>query len=327
MNILGIATASPSIVVAGDEAQECAVRSSPLAVRAGVRSKRISLPLDYIRETGNSDILEAWKVATTSPTALGAQAVRALLAQKGIAIEQVGLVLADTGTPYQTCPSEAQRIVGELGAKISAFDVVGGIGAVPHLFSVISRWSAERTPEYLIYVSTNTPSQHVAYRLDPNSAGLFGDAAVALLLARQHQSAARSMRVAYCGFRPESNRRSPIVIEQTIRINEEALLSSQQLQGYITSELDILKCFDPKIAEKALFVAPQLYASEVAEILGRHGVRDLQIVSGVEEIGFALGSSHGVALSRVWCDIEPGRAVVLMHCGDGQCGSVVLIAS
>jgi hypothetical protein len=135
------------------------------------------------------------------------------------------------------------------------------------------------------------------------------------------------MRVAYCGFRPESNRRSPIVIEQTIRINEEALLSSQQLQGYITSELDILKCFDPKIAEKALFVAPQLYASEVAEILGRHGVRNSQIVSGVEEIGFALGSSHGVALSRVWGDIETGRAVVLMHCGDGQCGSVVLIAS
>lgn len=327
MILLGVASASPSIVVTGDEPREYAVSASSIAARAGVRSKRISLPEDYVRATGNIDPLEGWKVATATPTSLGAQAVRDLLQKTGVSIEQVGLVLGDTGTPYQTCPSEAQRIVGELGVKTAAFDIVGGIGALPHFFSVVSRWSVSRTPEYILYVSTNTPSQHVNYRLDPNSAALFGDAAVAVLLGKGNAAGGRSMRVAYSAFRAEEARRSPIVIERSVRVDDGALLSSEQVEQYIADEMELLKRFDPTVAERAVFVAPQLYAAEAAEILGGHSVSARQVVSGVADVGFSLGSAHGVALANVWDEVEPGRAVVLMHCGDGQCGSVVLVGS
>jgi 3-oxoacyl-[acyl-carrier-protein] synthase III len=325
MIVLGVASASPSIVVAGDEPREYAVSASSLAARAGVRSKRISLPLDYVRETGNVDPLEGWKVAAATPTSLGVQAVRDLLQRTGVSIEQIGLVLGDTGTPYQTCPSEAQRIVGELGVKTAAFDVVGGIGAVPHFISVVARWSASRIPDYLLYVSTNTPSQHVNYRLDPNSAGLFGDAAVAVLLAKENVAGARSMRVAYSAFRAEAARRSPVVIERSLRVDDRALMSPAQLEQYISDEMQLLKRFDPSITETAMFVAPQLYSADAEGVLGSHGVSAHRVVSGVADIGFSLGSAHGVALAKVWDDVEPGRAVVLMHCGDGQCGSVVLV--
>jgi hypothetical protein len=337
MILLGVASAIPTIVLAGGESRgishsaatltPATLAPATLAHRAGVRSQRISLPEDYISVTGNVDPLEGWKVATITPTKLGAQVARDLLGEIGISIERIGLVLGDTGTPYQTCPSEAQRIVGELGVKTAAFDLVGGIGAIPHLFSVISRWSEFRIPEYLLYVSTNTPSQQVNYTGDPDTAHFFGDAAVALLFGKQTPAERRSLRVVYSGFRPEDKRRSPIVIERSVRIDKGAVLSSEELDRFLVAELQLLKGFDSKITENAVFVAPQLYAAEAGDLLTRYGVAERAIVSGVADVGFSLGSAHGIALTRVWSELEPGRAVVLMHCGDGQCGSVVLVAS
>lgn len=327
MNILGVVSTNPAISVVGDELQEFAVSASPLAARAGVKTKKVSLPVDYIRTTGNVDPIDGWKVATTTPTLLGTEAVKAVLNQVGISIEQVGLVLGDTGTPYQTCPSEAQRIVGGLGVKTAAYDLVGGIGAVPHFFSVLQRWSADRLPEYLVYVSTNTPTQHVNYRADPESAGVFGDAAVAMLVAKQSPLNIRSLRVARAEFRAEDSRRSPVVVNRSLRIDREALLSRVQLERFVTSELDLLAKSGFQVFEGAFFVLPQLYAAEAAEVLQSHGVSADRFVSGVEDTGFSLGSSYGVALARLWSSLEVGQSVVMMHCGDGRCGSVVLTVS
>jgi 3-oxoacyl-[acyl-carrier-protein] synthase III len=327
MYVLGVVAATPDLCISGEEPRECAVSGSPIAGRAGVRAKRVSLPVEYIRSTGNADVLEGWKVATATPTSLGVQAVRDVLQRTGLSIEQVGLLLGDTGTPYQTCPSEAQRIAGELGVKIPAYDLVGGIGAVPHMFSVLSRWSAARLPEYLLYVSTNTPSQHAHYGRDPVAAGLFGDAAVALVLGKQRAASGPSVRVAYAAFRAEETRRTPIVIERSARVNTESLLSAVQIKGFIAAEMQRLQQFDATLSQKALFVAPQLYAAEAGESLTQYGVGSQQIISGVDENGFSLGSSHGVALTKSWSALQSGQPVVLMHCGDGQCGSVVLVAA
>jgi 3-oxoacyl-[acyl-carrier-protein] synthase III len=327
MFLLGVAAATPDVVISGEETHECAVSGSPIAGRSGVRTRRVSLPLEYIRATGNVDVLEGWKVATATPTSLGVQAARAVLQRVGISMEQVGLVLGDTGTPYQTCPSEAQRIAGEFGVKTPAFDLVGGIAAVAHMFSVVSRWSALRAPEYLLYVSTNTPSQHVHYGRDPVAAGLFGDAAVALVLGRHPVASGTSMRVAYSAFRAEEARRAPIVIERSARVDTQALLSLKQVKDFIAAEMERLQQFDTTLSQRALFVAPQLYAAEAGEYLGQCGVRAEQCVSGVEEVGFSLGSAHGIALTKAWNAVQSGQPVVLMHCGDGQCGSVVLVAS
>jgi 3-oxoacyl-[acyl-carrier-protein] synthase III len=287
----------------------------------------VSLPVEYIRSTGNADVLEGWKVATTTPTLLGARAARDVLQRVGLSIEQVGLVIGDTGTPYQTCPSEAQRIAGEFGVKIPAYDLVGGLAAVPHMLSVVSRWSGARLPDYLLYVSTNTPSQHVHYGRDPVAAGLFGDAAVALVLGKHRAACGANVRVAYAAFRAEETRRTPIVIERSARVNTQALLLADQIKGFIAAEMQRLQQFDATLSQKALFVAPQLYAAEAGENLTQYGVGSQRIISGVDEDGFSLGSSHGVALTKAWSALQSGQPVVLMHCGDGQCGSVVLIAA
>jgi len=333
MFVLGVAAVTPEVRISGEVLSECAVGDS-IAFRAGVKSRCISLPLEYVRlssdvhigrvDSVDMDVLERRKVATTTPTSLGVLAARAVLQRAGISVEQIGLVLGDTGTPYQTCPSEAQRIAGEFGVKIPAYDLVGGMAAVPHMLSVVSRWSLARAPEYLLYVSTNTPSQHVNYRLDRLARDLFGDAAVALVLGKQPAPSAKGVRVAYSGFRSEDVRRNPVVIERAARVDVKALLSPVQVKAFVSAEIEILQQFDATLMHRALFVAPQLFAAEAGEYLNQYGVTSQQIISGVDDNGFSLGSSHGVALAKGWSALQSGQPLVLMHCGDGQCGSVVL---
>jgi 3-oxoacyl-[acyl-carrier-protein] synthase III len=329
MFLLGVTTVSPEAAVSETDLKRL-IRGEPSDIArnfSGVSSRRISLPFEYITATGNSDLLEGWKVATISPTALGAQAVRELLSKSGVSIKQVGLMLGDTGTPYQTCPSEAQRIMGEFGVKAPAFDLVGGIGAIPHVLFALSRWSEDRLPEYLVYVSSNTPSQQINYHKDPASAALFGDAATALLISKTGATAGKKLQVVYAKFSAEDRRRLPVIIEGSVKLNQDELLSADQLASNITAELDALRLFDAKLIDKAVFIPPQLYAARAAEILTSVGVAGERIVSGVNDIGFSIGASHGVALAKVWEEINQERPVVLMHCGDGQRGSVVLEAS
>jgi 3-oxoacyl-[acyl-carrier-protein] synthase III len=330
MFLIGVSTISPTALISDADLNRL-IRNKPsenLSTMSGVRSRRISLPFDYINFTGNVDPLEGWKVATASPTSLAVQAVKELLSNHGVAIEQIGLALGDTGTPYQTCPSEAQRVMGEFGVKTPAFDLVGGIGALPHALSVISRWNSERLPDYLLYITTSTPSQQVNYHHDPDSAALFGDAAVALLFAKSVPAGASLLRkVSYAKLSPEDKRRMPVIVEKSARLNKEALVSEEYLERFIADELDSLRRVDSKLIESALFIPPQLYAARSAEILARLSVSRDRIMSGVEDVGFALGASYGVALAKIWGDLKPGSPIVLMHCGDGQRGSVVLSAS
>lgn len=289
--------------------------------RCGVVSQAISLPVDYIQATGNVDVLEAWKVATHTPTTLGVQAAKHALSQAGTTMEAVGLVVADTATPYQTCPSEAQRIAGEFGLKLPAYDIVGGVGAIPHCFSMFSLWREDRVPDYALCISTNTPSQHVCFKDDPLSASLFGDSAAAVVISKKHRS---PVRVVHAQVVHEPKGRSPVVVEGPIRCVSDEMLSRQELAAFLTSELERLKSGAFTISSSTKIIPPQLYAAEAAEILKDLGVSGDQIVSAVSDRGFTIGSSYGLALAQSWGALMSGGSAVILHCGDRMRGSVVL---
>lgn len=325
MFVVGVGMAFPDQVLAERDLKQIGVQITDddraLASRVGVSSRRVSLPKDYIASTGNRDLLEGWKVATHSPTSLGVAAVKNALEVAGIVIEAVGLVVADTATPYQTCPSEAQRVTGQFGVKIPAYDVVGGVGAIPHFLSMFSSWREERVPDYVICLSTNTPSQHVRYADDGASALVFGDAAVALVLSKKHSGPVKLIgsRIAH-----ETSRSPAVVVEGPMSLSRNAMLSKDQLSAFIKAELGELERVRPGILREAIVVPPQMYGGEALEILEDQGVsRDRVVVSG-NEYGFSLGSSCGVALASRWQELSHGAVVVLLHCGDGMQGSVVV---
>ena len=191
MYLLGVGSAFPSNTLSDgmlhDLGTSCSVSEQQIIERVGVRERTVSLPIEFVRSSHGADIVEARKASIISPTALGAEAASRALGRAGISIEQIGLIIADCATPYQTCPSEAQRVAGSFGVKVPSYDLTLGSAAIPMVLNILDSWRDERVPEYVLFVSTNTPSLHVRYGVDNLSARIFGDAACALVLSRKHQ--------------------------------------------------------------------------------------------------------------------------------------------
>jgi 3-oxoacyl-[acyl-carrier-protein] synthase III len=326
MFVLGIGSAVPPVTLQASDVDRFGARvdagQRAFLQRAGIRSRRISLPLDYLTGSSERNLFEAWKAASHSPTALAKEAAVKALASAGIDVERVGLVLGDTATPYQRCPSEAQRLAGEFSVKIAAYDTTAGVGAIPNFLSMLAAWKPERVPEYVLCVATNTPSQYIGYGSDALSASLFGDAAVALVLSATH---ARGLQVVYSKIVAEPLFRAPFVVEQTISCNLDSVVSSEELESFIKAELETLKAFNAELAASCVIIPPQMYAQEASEILGRCGVSAERIATTSQEYGFSLGSALGVALEQRWNEaVQHDRPIVLLHCGDGLRGSIAL---
>lgn len=322
MFILGAATVSPDYRLSDGDLIGLGVKvdrgATTLLDRSGITSRAVSFSAEGLSAAANGfDLFENWSRAECSPTALGVKAVRLVLEQAGISIEQVGMALGDTATPYQTCPSEAQRIIGELGAKLPAFDIVGGGAALLQALSTFKVWSESRMPEYLLYVSTNTPSQQTRYFSDSAPATVMGDAAVALLISTKHTA---KTRVVSAKMVAEKSRRMPFKVGQSIVFDHSLLASAGEVSEFVESELKALGID----LSRALIVPPPLYSRECVETLTKLGVSADRVVSSVDQIGYSFGGSLGVGLVRALDRAKSGQEIVLLHCGDGLRGSVVL---
>lgn len=285
--------------------------------RVGVSSRAISLPLEFVQTSKDADILETRKASSISPTGLGAEAAKVALSRAGISIEQVGLVIADCATPYQTCPSEAQRIAGSFGVKVPAYDVTFGAAAIPMFLNLLSSWREDRVPEYVLCVSTNTPSPHIRYGSDHVAASVFGDAACAFVVSRKHQG---PWRVESTQARAESGRSGCIVVERHISLHERMLPSREVFESAVNTLVD-----DESISKSAYFIGTGLLQREFNDLLRARGVADSRLVSVTMERGYSIGSASGASLVGIWDSAAARDSVTLVHNGDGLSAKVVLM--
>lgn len=151
-----------------------------------VESRFCALSLSYIKETCNKNIKDAPKASICSTTELGALALEKALALAGIEKESLGLVIGDTCTPCEFCPSEAQRITGKLGLKIPAYDIIASTTSLSAQLKTLLSWKPEKVPSVTALVSSQTTSQVADY--SQKESLLLGDGASALLVSTQKKS-------------------------------------------------------------------------------------------------------------------------------------------
>jgi 3-oxoacyl-[acyl-carrier-protein] synthase III len=207
-----------------------------------------------------------------------------------------------------------------LGVKIPAYDVIAGSGALPFFIDMLASWKPERVPEYIVCVSTNTPSQHVLYSESALPAYLYGDGASAVVLSPRAKG---KLSVVDAHLRRHGFLKQSTVIGQHITFSHEAMLQSDEVKGFVRDSLSRL----PKGAQPSTIIAPALYASVVEEVVREVPHSSTQVLSGVQKSGYALGASGGVALSSVWDSVSSGEHVVILHIGDGVWGGGILLAS
>ena len=235
-------------------------------------------------------------------------------------MEQVGLIIADTATPYQTCPSEAQRIGGALAIKVPAYDIVAGSASLPLYVEMLSSWKPERLPDYILCVSTNTLSQHVSFSGAALPAYLYGDAASAFVLSPRH---AGKFKIVDSYIERRGFLRPSTVVERHVSFREDAVLPRQEVQEMVTQGLKR----SAQVAPLKNIVGPQLFSGEFSRYEEAFGLPEGSFVSGTANAGYALGASCGVALSSLWGTVTSGSAVAVLHVGDGIWSGSVVLAS
>lgn len=150
--------------------------------RVGIRSRRTVLPLDYVRQTRNADLRAAGEAALYSNAQMAERAARIAVQRAGIAMSDIGMVIAGSSAPDTLSPAEACNVAHRLDLEVPAFDVNSACTSffVPlHLLGMIA---PERLPRFILLAVPESLTRTVDYR-DRSTAVLWGDGAAAAVIS------------------------------------------------------------------------------------------------------------------------------------------------
>ena len=258
-----------------------------------------SLPLPYIKETKNIPIKNALMHAINSPSEIGEAAVRNAIENSKVSLEEITYFIGDTATPWETCPSEAQRVAGRLGLKVPSYDVTGiGCALSASLFA-LTRWSD--VPSLIAWVSSNLLTQVVDFS-DGAEKDVFGDGASACIISADKKQGFKVEKVEYT-----LNHSSKFIIEQD-------LFGGIKIKSLPTSE-ELKKEFEQFLPSN--FVGPIVAPPILEKQISPWG----EVVS--HKHGELLGSNSCVTLSEIDLPVG-GQVMVLEKSGGGGTGLILL---
>jgi len=192
MNLLGIGHYHPEneITNAFLESLDIDTNDQWIMERVGIRSRRTVLPLDYIRETRNSETRAGAEAAEISNAELGARAAHMALERAGISAADVGLIIGGSCAPDTVSPAEACNLGRLLEIEAPALDVNSACTSFLAGMHVLSMMRPEALPDYVLLVAMESMTRTVDYS-DRSAAVLWGDAGLAAVLSPRHTGRAR----------------------------------------------------------------------------------------------------------------------------------------
>ena len=158
--------------------------------RVGIRSRRTTLPLDYIRTTRNRDPRAAQEATLYTHAEAGRRAAEMALRRAGIMAAQVGLVIAGSSAMDTATPAEACNIARALGIEAPALDVNSACTSFFAQLWMLSLMRPEALPRFVLLVVSEAVTSTVDYS-DRASAVLWGDASVAAVVSTREAGRAR----------------------------------------------------------------------------------------------------------------------------------------
>jgi 3-oxoacyl-[acyl-carrier-protein] synthase-3 len=152
--------------------------------RVGIRSRRTTLPLDYIRETRNRDVRAAAEAALYTHADTGRRAAEVAIARAGIAKSDIGMVFAGSSVMDTATPAEACNVARALELEVPALDINSACTSFFANLYILSLMQPDRLPPFVLVVVPEAITRCVDYT-DRSSAVLWGDAAIAAVVSTQ----------------------------------------------------------------------------------------------------------------------------------------------
>jgi len=297
--------------------------------RVGIRERRTSLPLDYIRETKNSDTRAAFEASSYTNAQTGAAAARQALVQAGIAPEDIGLVISGSSAPDHVTPSEAATVAAELEIEATCFDINAACATFGVQLSFLSKMRPETLPPYVLVVNPENLTRCIDYS-DRNTAVLFGDGSAAAVVSATIPSRLR-LRGSDCASKPASWQKA--IIPRTGYFQQDG----NAVQGFAIRKMTeavrtFQETYERKKKEKEdvgngrrlLFVGHQANLSVLNTVCERSAISDGCHWRNVTMFGNTGCSGAPAVVSQHWQDLETGDCLVMALVGAGLTWSTLM---
>ncbi|HHV54038.1 MAG TPA: ketoacyl-ACP synthase III [Firmicutes bacterium] len=318
---LGVAV-PPARLTNADLEQMVDTSDEWIVTRTGIRERRIAAP-----EVATSDLALA--------------AARAAIADAGIPVSEIDLLIVATITPDHLFPATACLVQAGLGLPgIPAFDLSAGCSGLAYALDQAWHGLAAGAYRNALVIGADTLSRIVDFS-DRRTAVLFGDGAAALVLHRGEPGEDAGILASHLGadgrggsllILPAGGSRKPAshatvaarehflrmngqeVFKFAVRILEESTRQVLAKAGYSPADLD-------------LFVPHQANIRIIEAARERLGLPPERVVVNVDRFGNTSAASIGLALAeaRERGRLRPGALVALTGFGTGLTwGSILL---
>ncbi len=281
--------------------------------RVGIKNRRTVLPLDYIRQTRNTNKFESFAVREYTNAQMGAHAARMAIQRAGIKLEDIGLIVAGTSTPDNIAPAEASAIAAELGIEVPCFDLNSACSTFGMQMNFLFRMQPETMPPYVLVINPEEMTRAVSYN-DRNNAVLFGDGASAAVIS---STIPARIVVSNCGFDSRPSDWKKVAIDWDWNFHQDG----KAVQGFAirttTKYLKLLQNVAGSEAERLIFIGHQANLIMLEAVCDRGEIAAENHWYNVDQFGNKASCGAPTALSMRWNDIRPGDNIAMVIVGAG----------
>lgn len=315
LNLLGLGHFNPDNEITNRFLEDLDIGTTDdwILERTGIRSRRTALPLDYIRETRNTDVREAVEAAEISNAAMGARAAEMALERAGIGASDVGLLIGGSCAPNTVSPAEACNIGRELGVEAPAFDMNSACSSFIAGIYMVSMMDEAKLPDFVLLVCAEPMTGTVHYE-DRASAVLWGDGAVAAVLSTKHRGRARLIDPR---LRSDPKGSDKVVVPRLGHFHQEG----RTVQTFaIRKTGDLYKATYDAVQEDARpfhFVGHQANLRMLESVCKRCDIPDERHHTNCVDFGNTAGAGSGSVISGRWDQWTAADDVSVVGVGSG----------
>lgn len=315
LNLLGIGHFHPENEITNQFLEDLDIGTNDewILERTGIRSRRTTLPLDYIRTTRNADPGAAIEAAEISNAQMGAHAAKMALERAGVTASDVGLMLGGGCAPDTTSPAEACNIGALLGVESASLDVNSACSSFIAAVYMLSMMDPAKLPDIVLVVTAEPMTKTVDYN-DRTASVLWGDGALAAVFSTKQRGIAE---IVHSNLISDPAGHDKVVVPRIGHFRQEG----RTVQTFaIRKTSDLLLATREEHLDKTRnfhFIGHQANLRMLESVCRRCEVPDDLHHSNVELFGNTAGASSGSVISQRWDKWTPRDDLCVVGVGSG----------
>ena len=281
--------------------------------RTGIKNRRTSLSLDYIKTTKNRDPRAASEASHVTRAESGKKAATMALERAEVSPVDIGWVISGTSTPECTIPAESAIMAAELNIDAPCLDINSACSTFLVQLAFIARMRPEATPSYILIINPENYTHVVDYS-DRSVAPIFGDGCSAAVV-----SAIVPSNKLFERFHNDSDPSawSRIKIPRSGHFTQEGrIVQGFAIRTATRALKNLMAAYDGE-NKQIKFIGHQANRLMLNHVCERCGIEDENHWYNVTDHGNTGASSAPSVLSQNWNNINSGDHIAMVVVGAG----------